>query len=113
MPNGDLTFSIEDLAGCTVERVHRVPAELAQRATEYAVIECGDRRVMVAFHEVPLPAPNDLVVLQEANKEHGAFTVAEALQRREGQPFGERPTSVEVEVDAELLKGESDATVSD
>jgi len=107
MPNGELTFSLEALIGCTVERVHRVPAELPRSVKEYAVIECADRRVMIAFCEVTSAAPDSLVTHREAAKEHGAFTVRESLMRHEGEPFN-RPTVVEVEVDEELLIGDSD-----
>lgn len=89
---GDLQTNLDALNGQTVKRQHRVPAEVNRTSSEYLIIETEEGgRFIIAIAACPNPCPNDLLVLEEADKEDGAFTVHEALMRRRGEPLGPRP----------------------
>lgn len=86
---GDLQTNIDSILGRSVKRIHLIPAETNRTADKYLVLECEDGvRFILSISNLTRPCPNDLIVLEEAAKEHGAFTVEEALRRRRGEALG-------------------------
>jgi len=88
MATGKLVFDIRELEGATVERVFTMPMENDTMAKEYAVVQCGDKRVMFGFVVPRVIVPKSTLVLYEAEKgDAGAFTLAEAIRRVENKPL--------------------------
>lgn len=85
----ELSLNIDDLIGSKVVDIHKLKAEVPRTAGQYAIIECEDKRVMIAFAETPDPCPNPRTVLEMGIETGGhAFTAKEALDRLDNKPIG-------------------------
>lgn len=92
---GDLQTNVDLLPGKKIERIHIVDSERVRQADKYLIVECedGTRIILAHVENLPKPAPNSLMALREAAKEHGAFTVGEALILAEGKALGPAPNT--------------------
>lgn len=86
---GDLQTSIDSIVGQTIEKLHYIEAEVKRTADRYLILETKEeKRYILSISRLTKPCPNDLLVLEEAAKAGGAFTIEEALRRRRGEALG-------------------------